>query len=296
MSSARPAETVRTISELETLHRLHPHFRDIFVESREDAGLFRWYLTEHDVKNAKIFAIDDRVEVPGELVSTVHPEINKRGRLVALAAQADSWRLPEPTVTCIIDADFDLLDGSIGDAEGALLATDYAAVEVYALEDRPLSKFLMTAARASVEPGVAIQSLKHAWAIVFALRYVIHREHDGLRLSDNFATACVDGACRVIANPAALVRLISPSPSREVAAEILERHAELMALIPTDSLQGIRGHDAAPMLIRYLGLRNEMANVGHVERLLRASLEKVDLDQQPLFVRLIARVSDRGSS
>jgi hypothetical protein len=280
----------RRIQELRTLYTLKPHFRDVVVEGRDDAALLNWFMAEHGIPHVKAFAVDDRVEIPRDVVEPVHPEINVRGRVVALAHEAEQWGLAEPSITCVIDSDFDLLDG-VERPEGILLATDYAAMEVYALETRPLSKFLLAVAKSELDVLELRSLLKPVWAVVFALRYVLHRHANGAALVDGFANACIDGAGDVVADASSLMRHVAPTPNAKRIQELLELHAEYIGRIPEADLQGIRGHDIAPVLVSFLRLRNDLAQPKQVERLLRQSLELRDLDEQPLFQRLLARLS-----
>lgn len=266
-----------------------PHFRDIYVEGREDAALINWYLAEKGLPG-RAYAIDDRVEIPRDLVTPLHPEVNARGRVVALADTLDSWSLVQPSVTCVVDSDFDLLDSSAPESD-SLLKTEYAAMEVYSLAERPLRKFLVTVAKNHTEPAEIVGLLKPAWAIVYALRYVLHRHEDGARMVENFSECCINRRGAIAADASELLRRTKPTPTRSRIAELLDMHADYLALIPGGGLQGIRGHDVAPLLIRYLELRNDLAKPSVVELLMRSSLDTADLDATALFPRIANRVS-----
>lgn len=282
--------TRRTLQELQVLYALHPNLRDVVVEGRDDAAWLRWYLAEHGL-SAGVYAVDDRVTVPSEMVRPVHQDVNPRGRVVALAAAAKGWSLPGPSLTCVVDADFDLFEA--GESPDDLLTTDYASMEVYALAKRPLSKFLVSMAKSEIEAEELVALLKPAWAVVYSLRYVLHRHTDGARLADNFADRCFNSSREIVADVQELLRAVTPSPRREMLSEILKLHAEFLEKVPGgDSLQGIRGHDIAPMIIRFLRLRNDMAHPDNVEKIMRSALELRDLDDYDLFRRLRERVAN----
>lgn len=279
----------RELRELRMLYYLKPHFRDIIVEGRDDAAWINWYISEHRMPNARVYAVDDRAVVPSELVKQFHAEVNARGRVVTLANEFSKWEISSPSLTCIIDADFDLLEPSAYPT--SLLTTDYAAMEVYALEKRPLSKFLLTSAKAEVDASSITSLLKPAWAALYALRYVLHRHHEGSRLANKWADKCVDGTGQVVTDVRELLRTARPAPDRDFFDQLLDLHERYLNQIPNDTLDGIRGHDIAPLIIRFLGLKNELADVKYVERLLKQSLELRDLDEHALFTNLRQRLS-----
>lgn len=280
--------TRRELHELRTLYTLNPHFRDVIVEGRDDAAWVRWYLSEHGIEHVKVFAVDDRVTVPREIVVESHRDVNARGRVIALAKAYENWQPSQPSLTCIADSDYDVFDTEQPTA--SLLKTDFAAMEVYALAERPLSKFLVASAKSSVAANSLISILKPAWATLYALRYVLHRHSDGMALTDKFANKCVDNSGQMVADARGLLVSCSPSPTRDVLDQLLSIHADYLAQIPDDPLQGIRGHDIAPLVIRFLRLKNSMARPDEVERLMRQSIELRDLDEFDLFKSLRSRL------
>lgn len=284
----KSSSTRRELRELLTLYKLKPHFRDIVVEGRDDAAWLKWYLSEHGAKNTMVFAVDDRVTIPREMVSEVHNDVNARGRVVALAVESEKWSLPQPSLTCVVDSDFELFEPDVTPV--GLFKTDYAAMEVYALTDRPLSKFLVASAKSNIEASTLVAGLRPAWAVLYALRYVLHRHSGGARLTSRFAEKCINDAGEVVANVRELLRMVSPTPTQSALEELLALHGQYLNQIPGDTLQGIRGHDIAPMIIRFLRLKNDLADPAHVERLLKQSLELRDLDEEVLFRQLRDRV------
>lgn len=288
MTNSAESATRRKLQELRTLYMLKPHFRDVIVEGRDDARLLNWFFKDQGVPHAKAYAVDDRVEVPSALVAPIHDEINARGRIVAVASESDAWNLTQSTVTCVIDADYDLLEKRLQQTTN-LLVTDYAAMEVYSLESRPLSKFLVFAAKSDLEAGTVTALLKPVWAVIYALRYVLHRHENGSKLAENFADSCFDKAGDVLVDVSKLLRKVSPTPTATRMSELLDLHAKILAEVPESGLQGIRGHDIAPVLIRFLGLKNDLGKPDNVERLLRSSIELRDLEEFPLFNNVLKR-------
>lgn len=209
---------------------------------------------------------------------------------MALASLAEEWQLPEASITCIVDDDFDLLDQSLPELT-ALLRTDYAAMEVYSLTERPLSKFLYVVAKSDLEASTVLSLLWPAWASVYALRHVIHNHADGMRLGSRFAERCINDVGEVTADVASLLRSCSPSPKAATLQQLLDLHTATLQRIPNGSLRAVRGHDVAPLLIQYLDLKNDLAKVENVERLLRQSLEAADLDEFRMFQSLLDRLT-----
>ncbi len=281
--------TRRDLGELRTLYMIKPHFRDVVVEGRDDAAWVRWYLSEHQIEHVKVFAVDDRVTVPSDVVLSTHADVNARGRVIALSAEYEKWKLGQPSLTCIADYDYDLFE-TVPSFE-SLLKTDFAAMEVYALSERPLTKFLVASAKSEVVAKDLVSMLKPAWATLYALRYVLHRHSDGLSLTDKFANKSLNSSGQVVDAARALLISCTPSPARDVLDSLLALHADFLAAIPQDSLHGIRGHDIAPLVIKFLNLRNSMARPEEVERLMRQSIELADLDEFGLFRSLRSRVA-----
>lgn len=281
--------TRRDLRELRTLYTIKPHFRDVVVEGRDDAAWVRWYLSEHQIEHVKVFAIDDRVTVPRDVVLNAHVDVNARGRVVALSAEYEQWQLGQPSLTCIADSDYDLFETA--PSFDGLLKTDYAAMEVYTLSERPLTKFLLASAKSEVVAKDLVSMLKPAWATLYALRYVLHRHSDGLSLTDKFANKSLDSSGQVVDATRALLMSCNPSPTRESLDNLLALHADFLSAIPQNSLHGIRGHDIAPLVIKFLSLKNSMAKPEEVERLMRQSVELVDLDEFNLFKSLRSRVA-----
>ncbi len=134
------SESLRRLEELQVLYELEPSLRDIVVEGRSDAELVRWYLNQKGLRSVKVFPIDDRAVVERDVVLRAGGEVGPRGRVLGLAVAASDWRLSDPSLTCVIDADWDCLD-DVHEIEG-LLRTDYGSLDGYLFQERPLQKLL----------------------------------------------------------------------------------------------------------------------------------------------------------
>lgn len=287
--SSSTKERRKTLTELETTYKLHPTIKDVIVEGRDDANLLKWYLRQFVGAEVQVYAVDDRVDIPRELVESVHRDINARGRVIALAAEAEKWGVSEQALTCIVDADYDLLEDHILDFP-TLLRTDYAAMEVYSLHERPLSKFIANIAKSEISASSLVARLKPVWAMIYAVRYILHTACDGQSLVHNFAAKCVSTSGQAMADARELLRASDPTLKGESLAALMELHQRYVDKIPADTLDGIRGHDIAPMLIRFFGLKNSMANEETIETMLRMGLEAADLESFELFQVLKQRI------
>lgn len=279
----------RDLRELRILYTLKPHFRDVVVEGRDDAAWVKWYLSEHDVDHVKVFAVDDRVTVPREVVLEYHADVNARGRVVALSAEYEEWGVGQPSLTCIADADYDLFEPDA--PASSLLMTDFAAMEVYTLKARPLTKFLVASAKSEIVAEDLLSMLKPAWATLYTLRYVLHRHSDGLSLTEKFASKTVNSSGPIVDAARDLLSSCRPSPTRDVLDQLLSLHSSYLSKVPSETLHGIRGHDIAPLVIKFLNLKNSMARPEEIERLMRQSVELVDLEDFDLFKSLRSRIT-----
>lgn len=279
----------RTLEELKTNYLLYPEYREVFVEGRIDARVLKWFLSENGLTDVQVFAVDDRVDVPSEVVCAVHPEVNARGRVVALAQTSAAWGLSGPSITCIIDADFDCLDNPNYGACATLLCTDYSAMEVYVLKERPLTKLLGQVADPGTLANQVVATLTPAWRRLYALRYVAHRHSDELSPPKSFAKRCIqqNGELRSVSE---MIRTFSPSPTQDEVERLSRIFDATIKNLPKHPLQGIRGHDIAPLLISFLGLTNEFAKDEVIEALMRQSMELRDFMEENLFERLILRL------
>lgn len=281
--------TKRKPEELRTYYGLYPKFRDVVVEGRDDAAWLRWYLADHQFDDCRVVAVDDLVDLPSTVVTSHgHMDNGNRARVYTLSQIAAEWRLSETSLTCIIDSDFEIFEETV-ETEG-LLKTDFAAMEVYALGSRPLAKFLGLVKAVQSGPDV-IKALLPLWHMLFVLRYVAPREVPGSRMVNGFerhGKACT-GEDPSRWRP--LLKAIHPIPNKEDCERILGACCTYFERISTDSLQGIRGHDIAPVLIEHLGLKNHQRDQSVVEQLMRSCVEARDLDEFPMFKELRLRVS-----
>jgi len=213
--------------------------------------------------------------------------VNKRGRLVYVAKEAGGWGAERAGVTCVIDADFDVLTEAADSS--VLLRTDFAALENYTLLPRPFAKFMGQFVEGSWDPESTLRELLPIWTYLFVLRYVLHRHSDGESLLKNFASKCVSRG-KVVGFSARMLIQGSISGNAVEVGRLVQLYEEQVALVGAPSLATVRGHDIAAVLIHFFGLKGDLRSADQVERLMRACVEVVDLEGQPMFRALERRV------
>ena len=118
--------------------------QDVYVEGLHDKFFFEHFLIESGLPNVGVYEIAT-VEVATSEVIKRGLEDGERGRVVALACLLeDQVELNE--VVCIADADFDHFKKVAHDC-ALLLLSDYSSLELYAFNDRALSKLFRLVAR-----------------------------------------------------------------------------------------------------------------------------------------------------
>lgn len=277
----------RTPAELRVLYEVQPQLRDVVVEGRTDASVIRWYLRERGVNNAKIYAVDDRVEIDSASVLGVGGEVGARGRVLALADEAARWMLTQENLTCVIDSDRDCLASRVEFPH--LLSTDFGSMDVYAFQPRPLQQFIDVVVCGFDRAEDVMADLVPTLNETFLIRAALH-EVGRVPLIATFVNCCNTRKRPIALDADELVR----RSLAVVSAGCL--HGEVMARVdryrdlPAEPLLAVRGHDIAPLLIKRLGLKNDLARSESVERSLRACLTTTDLDESRLFSQLRDRL------
>jgi hypothetical protein len=285
----KPENRRRTLAELKILYKTHPRIRDVFVEGRTDAKFYGWFLRESGLGgSAQVYEVDARVEIPETAVKPVHAEVNKRGRLFALGHAANSWGAPGAGATCIVDSDFDILEPIPRIAP--LLLTDYPALEVYALQKKPFAKFLDQFVDDAPEADEVLGVLLPVWLQIFVVRFVLLRYSAGHALLDGFAKRSFDKFGKPSFSAESIIR-DSTHESKDEVSRLVAKYAQTVKEVTDPALQTVRGHDVAPVIIQYLGLKKELARATHVENVMRACIEFADLRDQPLFQSLLSRLA-----
>lgn len=288
----------RTVEELATLYRREPTLRDIFVEGTDDRALIEWYLVNRTAAKVSVREID-LVEVPADLVLKHGLTVGNRGRVIALAKELSEQLVDGRSVTCVADADFDLLLGTVHDCP-LLVFSDYACVEMYFFNERVLRKlFAVYLGR----PADHVPRMMTDLASVLQRLFIIRLANVTLNLGIEWLTCerqCTKSGDAVDFDEPEYVRRYLQKGS--CAAEEdrfnaeIARHAQSLAADPRHQ---INGHDLCTLLAWYLrqivndNRRKKLIAEGILERALFACIELDQLDSEPMFRTILARVTAR---
>lgn len=252
-----------TLAALIALYQFEPSLRDVYVEGRTDAGVLSWYFMETDIE-ALVFPIDDRVQIPQQLVDELRLDTGARGRAIALAVHCErELGKGQQVVAVVVDADFARITGPMQIEHSCLLMTDGPALEHYALADRPLTKLLRVSLRLpeQVLASDVREAILPALRDIYAARQVLQSYN--IRCVDDVGAVChlVGGDSR-----ADIGELIRRSLTRVARGEWPADVPELVesAVVIRGWIEGAfqsgRGHDIAVLLVKYLGLRGPMVS------------------------------------
>jgi hypothetical protein len=128
----------RTIDEIAALHELEGReVREVFVEGLHDKYFIEHFLIENNLADVGVYEIDT-VEVPTAEVLRRGLEDGDKGRVVTLACLLED-QVQADELACVADADFDHFKGTVHDC-ALLLVSDYCSLELYAFNERTVSK------------------------------------------------------------------------------------------------------------------------------------------------------------
>ncbi|MDX8034633.1 DUF4435 domain-containing protein [Lentzea sp. BCCO 10_0856] len=269
------------------LYVVEPGIHDIVVEGRSDAAAIRWYMRQHGIK-CKVYAVDDRVEVPSSAVRSFDLDVNARGRVIALARNI-AERAPSASLTCVIDADFDYLGNETPDYScSTLLVTDFAALEGYALDVDTLEKFLrlVLSLSDSVSASVLLSTILPPLSEIFLVRASIKSVVPDRPLVEKFERCLKKGEGIVSVDVSELIRRSVGGKEEVTAVEV--KYAELRSQLPSDLRKAARGHDIIRLISFVVG---ESRDCDLLERALMGCLERAVLDPYPLFTTLRERAA-----
>ena len=137
MSAARGQD----VDELVAKYKLHPEFRDVYVEGESDQGLVQWFLEENDVRGVNVYPITS-FEIPVEIVTSYGLGTpSARNNNLALGMELEKRIGSGVHVRCIVDSDFDRIEQRRYETK-VVLFTDYTSMEMYAYQREVVQKFV----------------------------------------------------------------------------------------------------------------------------------------------------------
>jgi hypothetical protein len=128
----------RQVHELVACHALERGLVDIYVEGAFDEDLIRWYLKTTGFTHAQVYGIDT-AEVDAMVLAGLTS--GNRQRLMALASALEG-KVPPGKVSCVCDRDFEKWIPTMEPIPQAVLLTDFASMDCYAIDVATIDKFL----------------------------------------------------------------------------------------------------------------------------------------------------------
>lgn len=283
----------RKIEELVELYRLHPKFRDLFVEGPRDMYFFTWFLREAKQYNSTIYEIST-IDITSQVLDKyVLLHKSNKHKVIALALELE----PKLTgtrfqATCIVDRDYDsFLKKDI--SCNLLLFTDYSCLEMYSFNEKCLSKFLdVFIGGIPHSPQHVLAQLVEPLKMLFLIRLANESMSLGLTWIDFDKCFILNGQQLIFHNPSFVRRYLNSNAMLHKEADFLNEIRNLQSHMPKEPRLQIHGHDYINLLSFYLkrlGVDKNLYNTTAVQRGLFTSAEYHDLVQEPLFKNLLAR-------
>ena len=290
----------RQIDEIISLHEMEPSLREVIVEGVSDKHLFEWFLGESCAASAAVLDVGS-IDVPAELVLQKGLPDGERSRVIVVAEMLAADGPARDQVTCIIDADFDLLLDTPRVCP-ALLSTDFAALEGYAFNIQTMEKIRKLALKGFQKSAATIlEQLAGPLQELFLLRAL--NELEGLGL--DFKTPNSSGFYQSLRLTASRFELdlgkyvTSILQHRGIVskkAEVLEKVAELRGKLKTDPRLQINGHDFRHAFCLYVRQHKGFGNRdGELAAgALMSALDLKILAEHKLFRQLVQRIGKGG--
>jgi len=281
------------VDELVALYELEPSLRDVYVEGETDEAFFDWFFSHVGTSKVEVKGIRS-VDVPAEAVARYDCEVSNRGRLITLAHELEkelgSGAL---NVTCVVDADFDLvLEKSYHCA--LLLLTDYSSLELYSFTTSTLSKLLKVVVMGFPQSGAAvITAIRVPLIEAFALRMT------NKVLGWNMPWQPIEKCCEVAGSVVKFDTKKYISRYLQAAGRFGDRQQFQEALgrsrgmLKGDERRFIHGHDFVDMLVWYLRQHKGFRSVSKlmIERALFACIESGSIASEPTLRALLQRTA-----
>lgn len=280
----------RPLDELKTIYATQPSVRDVVVEGTTDRNFLAWYLWRAGVAaRFQIYPIDVRAEVDAPMVISKGEFVGCKGRIAAFAGEYESWDLSTPSLTCLVDSDYDTIDG-VNRSYECLFSTRLPALENFALMDGAFVRFVHSTGNTVLATTAFRDSMLPAMNQLFAVRRTLIAL-GGMKLVGKIDRYLSDRSGSLALDADGL--LFATLNSRGFAGRRDEAKAKLDATLDETrglGLSGIHGHDVAIVVRHALGLSGRGADLPSIEERMRLSIEFDEVDTDPAFRALAARV------
>lgn len=281
----------RRIGELLSQYDLEPGLPDIFVEGHLDEVVVRRFLRQSSIGSTGVFRIES-IDVPNALLSD-NERGSQRGRLAALSRHLDKVTDGRAPVRCIVDRDFDSLQGvgNLG-ASPLLLRTDWSTIEMYFFDRELVESVLTDYYRVtSLDASMLMQSVSE----VLKSASLMFAANQGMELGCSHLALA---KCCEYSNDRGLIfdhqdymnRYLNTGAAMAVRAEFQSEVERLRSLAPTNVRLWARGHDFLELLaiaLRKHGVKSRLCVPEAIEGAFTVSVDHGYLRQFNLFKQLL---------
>lgn len=281
----------KNAEELCALYDLEPTLRDVYVEGPSDANFLRWFFSEAKLPDVIVYDIET-VSIPEEVLSRNRLGNGKRDKVIGLALLIEE-SIPNDSgqITCVVDLDLDILFGVVIKSP-YLFFTDLGCMEMYALDDDILTKFLhIVAGRQPSSVNTLRQNLMDIIGKSGLMRATKKSLGWDLPSIDIDRCCVLQGDIIEFNADEAIKRALLTRGKTKQADEYSRRLNELRATAPADQRLFGNGHELTDLLSWYIRkwANNQTITTKHVQKYLHISLEYEWLLTQNLFATLVTR-------
>lgn len=282
----------REIAEILEIMEREKEIYSIFVEGDIDKDISDIYLEAKGIgEKISVYSIDT-VDVPNEILEKYGLGFgSNKHRVVALALEISMAGDAEDRAFCVVDADCDRVLSSIVDTP-ALTYTDFTCLEMYALSQNNLSRFLRLSC--NLDNGDFISFLEMAGVILPAL-FIMRCCSQKLELNLRFPAA--SAGFRDSKDPRSFVfdkyftAALHANGMHARRQELLAECENIERSLDPDIRHKSQGHDALALLFYYLKKKNSLKlNEGEIQqygpRLLWQALSLNEIDEHNLFKKI----------
>jgi len=283
----------KKVSELITQYKLHPEFRDIYVEGSWDKNHIDWFLKASGITDVIIYDIDG-VFIPPEMLAKhgfTEAQDGKKERVVTLAYELQEHIQVDGQVTCIADRDYDYLLG-FNHMSPLLLSTDFSCQEMYFLAEPVFDKFLKVVVGCSVPAAKLLENLHELLQELHLFRATNLSLKWGMKWLPPERSCQMNGHVLELDTNDFIERYLSKGAKLGEKAEFLAEYQRLKAKLGHNPLHHCSKDDLFTLLSEILPLyckEKALHEAEYIARALAGCAEHQHIAAHPLYRTLIDR-------
>lgn len=274
----------RTIEEVLALYDLEPSLKDIYVEGWRDKCFFEWFLKACDIVDVSVYDIET-IDIRNNILAQYGLQANsQRSRVIALSKKLDSGLCGRTGIMCIVDRDYD--DYVSSSSGGSYLKiTDYNSLELYALDNRIITKFFKIVIGCDFVKDTVDTILKICENLyLFRLANI----RLGWNMSWINATRVmkIKQAKIVFDDETFIERYLQNNRKWSKKTEYITEVQKLKSIVSNEVRNKIRGHDFTEIFFTFIRRTRQKRKFGNLETFegsLLACIEKEYLMEHNLF-------------